>query len=1292
MNQLNENKYPTDSLLYNFVEDESLLAMIDEEESISNLICLLQLQVERIKLNMSQKHNFPVAKILKNNCPLEIKISALNLALDIQTDNAEFIYCLLLLNEQLSLVESTWNDVGNLSRILCLATVIIRVNQQVKEDIFTYVDKFKLKMFLFKLCGTELSKDFLIDKSSLFFKYFELIIKTEEEFIDQAVQYFIEQENLDYLCMLFDKKLSNLVTSDYFQEDNLWNFLKLHIVSKNSVKKKQAQYILFRTVEYFKTNETATPRALQVTNLKEWDFFFILLEMSKEKQLHLIQPTLKLLPSIKDLHITWRICLYQELLNHSQLTVVYNMIEHVLGLKFTSSPIYQRVVSDILIALNKYEYSFLTRRVFNKLEVFCNELNEVFYPIFYEEFLKIDWNPAAAWCVLKSASFLLHKIPKSLIIKMLRCLKKLPHMYIKQSCIIFFIEKLLEDSSDILEKVILIGRFLFSTDQQIDKEIFYQIIEKKISELRLCTENLKKSTKQYIEEENTEYLLINLQLMKKLNLDIEYEVKSAPCNLDDMILFYFPNLLRPFHVGDYIVKRFQNEHNDDYQYLLKFLEIMIENDLVKISSDECLKIWHNSQSNGKKLIASYLIYRIPNTLYVDSTILPKVELYLKHIGCEVWLKKFRKSFDIIKNEKQFNNLIQKFGDWLDTDNENLLKLIVDNLDLVTNYFIFNETGSIGVLDICLRKICRLSNNLMRTYSSLFFESIFEFNLFSTSTFAECWKKWYSDLFECYFMECDSLLKVIMEGCRKIILLEAPHMGILTPLILGALTKGIVIQKNQRVEYGICQAIHEDIGSLSVQNPNLIATDLKILSIECLYLLAKNKSMRNIPSADVLMEMLVDHYMVNYNKRYFPESKIHLEKLRIVQAMLMIVHFTDRSREKLVEFIMKSFCEETHQTSVKQLLQWLLIILVSQSPSYLSLMIEKVETTNLSNTSSVVALIPVVYHLVTSLKDEECWYQATNALLPWTMGANFKLRVYSQVTLRNILKRAKQNQLTKYIDKYSFLENSISAVLDATGNAVSETLKNDMTFIEALNPDLHYSVENIFVALPKMLDVPPSEWQNVLKHKFCEQFEMKLKTEMTLPNIVSSKNFKEENEYESTCVNVQKKIIPWKQDLEEKIENKSLNSLICVASLVEKYSNIGGLSRTCEIFNVQHLVLHNMKIKDDREFKSLSMSSENWVDFMEVKKDELSSFLIKLKEQGFAIVGLEQTSESVKLHDFKFEKKTVILLGNEKEGIPAPLLPFLDTCVEIPQFGQTRSLNVHVAGATFIWEYVKQHML
>ena len=43
------------------------------------------------------------------------------------------------------------------------------------------------------------------------------------------------------------------------------------------------------------------------------------------------------------------------------------------------------------------------------------------------------------------------------------------------------------------------------------------------------------------------------------------------------------------------------------------------------------------------------------------------------------------------------------------------------------------------------------------------------------------------------------------------------------------------------------------------------------------------------------------------------------------------------------------------------------------------------------------------------------------------------------------------------------------------------------------------------------------------------------------------------------------------------------------------------------------------------------------------------------------------------------------------GIPVDIIQLMDDCVEIPQVGIIRSLNVHISGSIMIWEYCKQHM-
>ena len=73
--------------------------------------------------------------------------------------------------------------------------------------------------------------------------------------------------------------------------------------------------------------------------------------------------------------------------------------------------------------------------------------------------------------------------------------------------------------------------------------------------------------------------------------------------------------------------------------------------------------------------------------------------------------------------------------------------------------------------------------------------------------------------------------------------------------------------------------------------------------------------------------------------------------------------------------------------------------------------------------------------------------------------------------------------------------------------------------------------------------------------------------------------------------------------------------------------------------------------------------------------------------GYTIIGLEQTQNSIDIKNYKFHAKTVIVLGNEKQGIPQDIINLIDNCIIIPQYGNIRSLNGHVSAAIMLWEAI-----
>lgn len=106
---------------------------------------------------------------------------------------------------------------------------------------------------------------------------------------------------------------------------------------------------------------------------------------------------------------------------------------------------------------------------------------------------------------------------------------------------------------------------------------------------------------------------------------------------------------------------------------------------------------------------------------------------------------------------------------------------------------------------------------------------------------------------------------------------------------------------------------------------------------------------------------------------------------------------------------------------------------------------------------------------------------------------------------------------------------------------------------------------------------------------------------------------------------------------------------------------------------------------------------------QVRPDALLPYLEKLRADGYTVIAAEQTTDSIPFQQFQFPKKVgfyiffnfslifqcVLLMGDEKEGVPTKLLRAVNQTVEIEQLGQTRSLNVHVTAALFIAKYAEQ---
>lgn len=79
---------------------------------------------------------------------------------------------------------------------------------------------------------------------------------------------------------------------------------------------------------------------------------------------------------------------------------------------------------------------------------------------------------------------------------------------------------------------------------------------------------------------------------------------------------------------------------------------------------------------------------------------------------------------------------------------------------------------------------------------------------------------------------------------------------------------------------------------------------------------------------------------------------------------------------------------------------------------------------------------------------------------------------------------------------------------------------------------------------------------------------------------------------------------------------------------------------------------------------------------------------RLKSEGYTVVSVEQTVDSVKMDSFMPDPDTkyALIFGNEVAGVDQRVVDASDFSLEIPQYGTKHSLNVSVTVGIVLWHF------
>ena len=150
--------------------------------------------------------------------------------------------------------------------------------------------------------------------------------------------------------------------------------------------------------------------------------------------------------------------------------------------------------------------------------------------------------------------------------------------------------------------------------------------------------------------------------------------------------------------------------------------------------------------------------------------------------------------------------------------------------------------------------------------------------------------------------------------------------------------------------------------------------------------------------------------------------------------------------------------------------------------------------------------------------------------------------------------------------------------------------------------------------------------------------------------------------------------------------------IIITDNIRSAQNIGSIFRTCDALGYHKIYLCGISATPpNKEISKTALGATetvSWEYFADVNE-----LIVNLKEVGYIICSIEQTTNSIMLQEFtpNSEINYAFVLGNEVDGVSLEIISKSDICLEIPQFGAKKSFNVSVAAGIVLWDVLSKTM-
>jgi len=141
--------------------------------------------------------------------------------------------------------------------------------------------------------------------------------------------------------------------------------------------------------------------------------------------------------------------------------------------------------------------------------------------------------------------------------------------------------------------------------------------------------------------------------------------------------------------------------------------------------------------------------------------------------------------------------------------------------------------------------------------------------------------------------------------------------------------------------------------------------------------------------------------------------------------------------------------------------------------------------------------------------------------------------------------------------------------------------------------------------------------------------------------------------------------------------------------VHNSQNLSTIIRTSDAVGVLDIFYSTPANETLRIHKTITQGAHRWTHRYRIDEVDKVKFLQQKKAKGFQVIVTHLEERAVSFREVDYSKPTLIVMGNEKEGVSPELIAEATDVIVIPMQGMVQSLNVSVATALILYEAERQ---